>query len=116
MTENSRILGEAIKKARSELDLTQEEVADKSGVDIRTIINIEKNRGNPKFESLYPLVNALQIDARELFSANPQSDCPAKHRLHLLIDKCDNDDIPVLLSVLNSVISALHSKDGIEVK
>lgn len=59
MHEYSRPLGDAIKRARGKLRLTQSEVADKSDIDVRTVLNIENYKGNPKMEVLYPLVRAL---------------------------------------------------------
>lgn len=41
-----RPLGDAVKRARSELGLTQNEVAERIGVDVRTILNIENYKGN----------------------------------------------------------------------
>ena len=41
MLEYVRSLGDAVKNARIELGLTQNEVADKIDVDVRTILNIE---------------------------------------------------------------------------
>ena len=48
MQEYSQRLADAIKKARLELGLTQEQVAEKSGTDVRTIINMEQGRGEPQ--------------------------------------------------------------------
>ena len=44
----SRPLGDAVKRARGELNLTQRQVADRIEVDVRTILNIENYKGNPK--------------------------------------------------------------------
>lgn len=41
MQEFSYPLGDAIKRARGELGLTQSQVAEKSGIDARTVMNIE---------------------------------------------------------------------------
>lgn len=68
MHEYSRPLGDAIKRSRGKLGLTQSEVADKVDIDVRTVLNIENYKGNPKMEVLYPLVRALEIDAREIFN------------------------------------------------
>ena len=65
MLKYSQRLADAVKKARSELGLTQEEVADKCDTDVRTIINMEMGRGNPKLKTLFRVVRALKIDARE---------------------------------------------------
>ena len=68
MPEYSRPLGDAVKRARGKLDLTQNEVADKINVDVRTVLNIENYKGNPKMEVLFPLVRDFNIDAREIFN------------------------------------------------
>ena len=68
MPEYSRPLGDAVKRARGRLDLTQNEVANAADIDVRTILNIENYKGNPKMEVLFPLVRALKIDAREIFN------------------------------------------------
>lgn len=67
MQDYSRLLGDALKRARGESGYTQREVADKIGKDVRTVLNIENYKGNPKMEVLYPLIRALNIDAREVF-------------------------------------------------
>ena len=64
MQEISYPLGDAIKRARGELSLTQSQVAEKSSIDARTVMNIENYKGNPKMEVLYPLVRALKLDSR----------------------------------------------------
>ena len=60
----SHPLGDAVKVARSELVLTQEQVAVKIDADVRTVMNIENYKGNPKMETLFPLIRLLKIDAR----------------------------------------------------
>ena len=39
-------------------------------IDVRTVMNIENHKANPKMEVLYPLIRALRIDARTIF--NPE--------------------------------------------
>ena len=59
MQEYSRSLADAVKRARAELGLTQNQVANIAEIDERTVLNIENYKGNPKLEVLYPLVRAL---------------------------------------------------------
>ena len=77
MPEYSQRLAEAIKNTRLDLGLTQEEVAERSGTDVRTIINMEMGRGNPKLKTLYAVIRALKMDARLLFDDAPgQAESP----------------------------------------
>ena len=85
MQEFSQPLGDAVKKARGELGLTQNQVADQIDVDVRTVMNIENYKGNPKMEILFPLIRALKIDSREIFHPEILLDNPAVRKLHLLI-------------------------------
>lgn len=84
MQEYSRPLGDVIKRARGKLGLTQNEVADAADIDVRTVLNIENYKGNPKMEVLYPLVRVLKIDAREIFNPEIRRESPALRQLRLL--------------------------------
>ena len=76
MPDYSNTLGDAVRRARMKLDLTQSEVAESIDVDVRTVLNNENSKGNPKMEVLYPLVRALKIDAKEnLLSRNATGWC-----------------------------------------
>lgn len=109
MQECSQQLADAIKKARLELGLTQEQVAEKSGTDVRTIINMEQGRGNPKLETLFPLIHALKMDAREIFDVTAKLDAPSIRHLRLLIDECSEEEAATLLPVTEAVLTALRS-------
>ena len=56
MPQYTRPLGDAVKRARGELGVTQRQVAEAADVDVRTVLNIENYKGNPKLEVLYPLI------------------------------------------------------------
>ena len=116
MLKYSQRLANAVKKARSELALTQEEVAEKCDTDVRTIINMDMGRGNPKLNTLFKIVRALKIDARELFDDDPQSDSPSIRRVCLLINECSDDEAATLLPVIEAVLTALRSSSGIKIE
>lgn len=112
MSEYSRPLGDAIKRARGRLDLTQGEVADKIDVDVRTILNIENYKGNPKMEVLFPLVRALRIDAREIFNPEMQRESPAIRQLRLLIEECSESEAAAIIPVFEAVLNALRDQNA----
>ena len=112
MPDYSKPLGDVIKSARKRMDLTQNEVADSIDVDVRTIINIENYKGNPKLEVLYPLVRSLKIDARELFYPEMQRESPALRQLRLLVEDCSEEEAATIIPVLRAVISALRDKNA----
>ncbi len=56
-----------LKKARTERGMTQEDLADKSGLALSQIARIETARLNTTIGTVYALLKALGADANELF-------------------------------------------------
>ena len=116
MHEYSRPLGDAIKRARRKLGLTQSEVADKADIDVRTVLNIENYKGNPKMEVLYPLVRALKLDSREIFNPEMKRKSPAIRQLRFMIEECSEQESAALIPIIESVLSVLRAKGAIEIE
>ena len=79
---------------------------------MRTIINIENYKGNPKLEVLYPLIRSLKIDAREIFYPEMQRESPALRQLRLLVEDCSEEEAATIIPVLQSVVAALRDKNA----
>lgn len=116
MPEYSRPLGDAIKRARGKMGLTQNEVADAADIDVRTVLNIENYKGNPKLEILYPLVRTLKIDAREIFNPEMKRESPALRQLRLLIEDCSEEEAAAIIPVFSSVLTALRDQNAALIK
>ena len=59
---NKEILGKLIKERRKILKVRQEDLAEISGVALRTIILIERGEGNPSFETLLKIASVLGME------------------------------------------------------
>lgn len=116
MQDYSHPLGDAVKIARSELGLTQEQVASQINADPRTIMNIENYKGNPKLKTLFPLIRTLKIDAREIFNPEMQRESPAIRQLRFLIEECSEQEAAALLPVIQSVLSTLRAKEATKIE
>jgi transcriptional regulator with XRE-family HTH domain len=116
MHEYSRPLGDAVKRARGKSGLTQNEVADMADVDVRTVLNIENYKGNPKMEVLYPLVRALKIDAREIFNPEIRRETPALRQLRVMIEECSEEEAAAIIPVFQSVLTALRDKNALPIE
>ena len=116
MHDYTRLLGDAVKRARGRLDLTQNEVADMADVDVRTVLNIENYKGNPKMEVLYPLIRVLKIDAREIFNPEIRRESPALRQLRVMIEECNEEEAAVIIPVFQSVLTALRDKNALPIE
>lgn len=102
MSDYAHTLGDAVKRARGKSGLTQSEVADAANVDVRTVLNIENYKGNPKMEVLYPLIRVLKIDTKEVFYPEMQRESPALSQLRLLIEDCTEEEAASIIPIFNS--------------
>ena len=116
MSDYAHTLGDAVKRARGKSGLTQSEVADAANVDVRTVLNIENYKGNPKMEVLYPLIRVLKIDTKEVFYPEMQRESPALSQLRLLIEDCSEEEAASIIPIFNSVLSVLRERNATQIK
>lgn len=100
-------LGTAVKRARKKLGLTQFELAERVGVSLRTITDMETYQANPQFDTLCQIINYLNLPVTEIFYSDKQSSTT----LSLLSDELSNytdEELRIALSVLRGLHSGLH--------
>ena len=59
-------IGDKLREARTRQLLTQQELADKAGVGVATVIRIERNQVEPQFRNIRKLARALDMNPRDL--------------------------------------------------
>ena len=59
-------IGEKLRETRKRKLLTQEQLAERSGVGIATIIRIERNQVEPRGSTIRKLAEALEVEPEEL--------------------------------------------------
>ncbi|WP_331351771.1 helix-turn-helix transcriptional regulator [Cellvibrio sp. UBA7671] len=59
--------GKRLQQVRSSRGLTQEELAEKVGLTIESISNIERGIHGPSFDNLEKITTALNVPAKSLF-------------------------------------------------
>lgn len=111
MPEYSQPLGDAVRRAREELSLTQLEVAEAADIDVRTVLNIENYKGNPKLEVLFPLVRALKMDSREIFYPEMLRENPSIRRLRFILEECTEEEAAALVPAVESILAAIRHKE-----
>ena len=102
MQDYARPLGDAVKVARNDLKLTQEQVASQTNTDPRTIMNIENYRGNPKMGTLFPLIRLLKIDARDVFTPELSHESSTKRALRVQMESCTEQEAAALMDLCHA--------------
>lgn len=108
----ARPLGEAAKQARETAGYTQSYVAEKTDVDIRTILNIENFNGNPTLEKLHSLVRFYGIDPRLFFYPEAAQETPARASLRLLLETCTEQEAEALTPIIRAILDALRAQNA----
>lgn len=116
MSEYSKALGDCVKRARGKLKLTQSEVAAKAEVDVRTVLNIENYKGNPKFEVLCAIIRALNLDTQEIFYPEMQRESASLNYLQQISSSCNDEEAEMLIPIVTSVLAALRDKNSQKVE
>ena len=121
-------LGRVIKDTRLRLGYTQSQLAEKVGVEVRTIMHIENGIGNPTWEVVFPLIRALEIDPRTVFypELNREDEAvfypelnredEAVSHMQILLSRCSEDDIRSLIPICEAVLSVFHERSGIRIE
>ena len=94
-------------------DKKRGEVAEKVDVDVRTILNIENHKGNPKWEVPYPLILALKIDTTTLFYPELNKERDDLTRFYLLLGQCTDVEVQTLYSICETVLATLRNNSYI---
>lgn len=95
-----------IKRIRKRMGLTQEEFAEKAGIQVKTIGNYESERTFASFENIEKLSNILDVEPSEWFSIpNKENSTESEKikRINSLLNKLDAkrlDDVYRIISVL----------------
>ena len=65
-------LGDAVKRERDRRGMTQMQLADATGVSLRTITDVESYEANPRFDTLCQLIQYLRIPVHEIFYSDKE--------------------------------------------
>lgn len=109
-------LGCVVKDTRLRLGYTQNQLAEKIGVEVRTIMHIENGIANPTWEVVFPLIRALEIDPRTIFYPELNREDEAMAHIQILLSSCSEQDIRSLIPICETVLSVFHERDCIQIE
>lgn len=94
--------GQEIRRLREETGLTQEQLAERSGLSSIYIGTIENGKRDPSLSTVYGLAKGLGLRTGELFGRLPALSATA-HQVVMIFDKAPADVQRALLSLLHAV-------------
>lgn len=105
MNQLRTMVGKRIQAFRRNLGLTQEQVAEKAGLSLKHLGEIERGRGNPTLSSLESLADALNVSVVQMFGYECDQLPPEKLRLELqlMIDTASDAACKRIVRILKAL-------------
>lgn len=101
-------LGNHIRNARKACGLTQQELADQTGLAVRTIREIERGHKNPTYETLARLMNRLGMSPDVAFNSKPPVPTEEMKEFLNSFQSCDPKNQEILLKTLHFLAEQLR--------
>ncbi len=114
MSKSAEALGKIVRETRKSRYLSQEALAEKVGVCKRTIIDIENNVGNPKFEILWALARELDLPLYQVFYPEAAEHSELKNVIMQELCGCTEYEMKVILSVIKCLRHSLKTEENDE--
>lgn len=112
MKQSVKALGRAVREVRKNRHLSQEALAEKIGVCKRTIIDIENNVGNPKFEMLCTLIRELDLPLSQIFYPDVAENFEIKNIIMQELSKCSKYELEIVLAMVKSLHYSLKQRSN----
>lgn len=98
--------GTTFRQIRKSKKLSQSEVAERAGLSISYISDVERGVANPKLDTIEALAKAIDVSAGELFNFNARTVGPQqiRERIAASINTCDDATIEKIYQKLINII------------
>jgi transcriptional regulator with XRE-family HTH domain len=106
---NKTEISKKIQSARSNLNMTQERLAEIVGISANYLSKVERGLNSPSAENLLKIIQALNLSLED-FGVMYETDMNAdKKELLKIIYNCDNQSIEELLPIVKSVLEGFKN-------
>ena len=97
-----KIFGKRLRSLRRAKDMTQEQVAERAGLSLQSVGEIERGRGNPTLVNVERLAAALDVELMELFDLGDvkMTREQAVQELLSLLDGATEEQVRALLTMV----------------
>lgn len=113
MQEAKRNLGKVVRTFRQRKELTQEQLAEKLKVQPRMILEIENGRGNPRFDSLFPMTRLLDIPPDDIFNYDRGLSDETKQFVQELM-ACSEQEQRIAIAAARAVLAQFRAEHETE--
>ena len=98
------LINKNIKELRQENNLTQEEFAEKIGISIQGLSNIERNRYQPTAETVDKICKAFKITPAELLTTPAKGNEDVLKNINALLAGCPESKLKKIYEVIKTLI------------
>ncbi|MEX1474814.1 helix-turn-helix domain-containing protein [Enterococcus sp. C78] len=100
------LIGSRIKKARLKKNLTQEKLAELTGLSIQHISNIENGRSKLSIESLISISSTLDVSTDHLLQDNVLMENPRHIKfLASKLNNCSKEELDMLTDIIDNSLN-----------
>lgn len=100
-----KAFGEAIRQARSEMRLSQQDLSDLTGISKRHIAKIENGIANPSLEIVAILASSLSISVDKVLANSTGADDEISARFALTVAPCSLKQKETILRIVKEIVS-----------
>lgn len=101
MDEVLKNMGQELRNARKERNMTQQQLADYTNHGLRHIQRIELGKVNPTFEMLYVLVHELGISADPLFFPDMADSEKEMRHIQAKLNACTEEERRIIIQTMD---------------
>ena len=100
-----QLLGSRISELRKNRHLTQDQLAEKVGINPKYVSSIERGKENPTLDTFINIADSLDVNIGELFQGlvieNPDQ---RLKNIHAMLEKSDPDQQKIALKILHAIL------------
>jgi transcriptional regulator with XRE-family HTH domain len=99
------LLGRRIREIRKQRKLTQEELAERAGTDVKYLGGIERGTENPTIAMLEKLAHALSVKSYQIINTEHeiQGEKALRRRINQILEKCDQTELRIIFRLVLAV-------------
>jgi transcriptional regulator with XRE-family HTH domain len=105
MMRTQELLGRRVRELRKRRELTQEELAEKAGLDVKFVGSIERGTENPSVQTIQKLAHALSIKVYQIFEFDHliTGEKALRRKIGQILDACDERELQMIAKLLAAI-------------